>query len=775
MALRLHCGPHRSGRTTALLRVAEREMQQGGLVWWIGLPTQRADVYRRFTERTGAAVGLEFLSFQQFAYRVLTAEQTVSPLLVGSARLVAVGSALLQTGGVPSPGEARLFLDGIAEAKRHGLTPQHIAGIAKSDPELGRLARAYAAYEESIHGHWDYDDAREQLAARLEEGTLKNLEPAVIIVDGFREFTPAELHILTLIAQFVDVHVALRETPPGMTADHVYEPHQPAIVEEYIAPNPVAEIRYVLSRVKADLVAGVAPLEMAIIVPDGRAAAVQVLASEFGVPVYDEQPQSLAESAAGRVLIDLLHLPDNPTASNLLIIPELAPLAGELLDHNVAGADAIAQVAHDIGMLDVWQHWFERFNVDDAAFSWANHIVREVLPTLTEDLTPTWQNKALSAAQEAAKLGTGSAFREWWAALLENAFERVDTPQGVPIVTTTRIANRQFAIAYVTGASQGAYSTHEREDYFVPEELRSAPGATTSGTLPAWYAGMDEVLFAELRTRAEHLVVTAPAADQSGGHPFEPALLHAPAPLPVFALGSTFAPASEPFHAPFDPVAFTTKPTVEFLRQYELCPFRAWATRRLGIRDEADAGEPWFQWRDALLEEDVLTERRIIELSEEYPQLAPWLAEHGERLTDRYRYSASLPGSHATAHLHAVRRINDGSDAEFVYFTGPHTAPDHSAANAIIRSRWNETWAAAASLLRTAGAVSNVYVTVWPLLGDPIDVFPAGLKTQTARLQQAVRNVQNIVQAYETGDVTPKPGFHCRTCPVFDTCREGVL
>lgn len=774
MTLRLHCGPHRSGRTTALLAIAEREMRQGGLVWWIGLPTQRAEVYRRFTTQAGAAVGLEFLSFQQFAYRVLTAEQTVSPLLIGSARLVAVGSALLQTGGAPSPGEARLFLDGIAEAKRHGLTPQHIADFANNDPELSRLARTYAAYEDAIHGHWDYDDAREQLTERLERGPLHTLEPAVILVDGFREFTPAELHILTLIAEHVDVHVALREPPPGMTADYTYEQRPPRTVEEYLAANPVAEMRYVLSRVKADLIAGVSPLDMAIIVPDGRAAAVQVLASEFGIPVYDEEPLSLAESAAGRILSDVLHLPDNPTASNLLIIPELAPLAAELLDYNVAGADAIAEIAERIGMLDTWQHWFDLFNVDDASFTWANHVVREVLPTLTDELTPTWQNKALSAAQEAAKLGVGTAFREWWAALLENTFERVDTPQGVPILTTTRIANRQFAIAYVTGASQGAYSTHEREDYFVPEELRSTPGVVTAGTLPARYAGMDEVLFAELRTRAAQLTVTAPAADQSGGRPFEPALLHNPQPIPEFALGSTFVPASEPFHAPFEPVAFVTKPTVEFLRQYETCPFRAWATRRLGIRDEADVEEPWFAWRDALLAQDTLTERRISELSEEYPQLAPWLAEHGAALME-YRFGVSIPGSHASAHLSAVKRVNGNTAAQFVHFTGPHAAPNHSAARQVMQQRWNEVWAAAGALYRKTGAVDNVFITVWPLLGEPIELFPAGLQHQTARLQQVVRNVQRVMADYETGNVTPRPGFHCRTCPVFDTCREGIL
>lgn len=773
MALTLHCGPHRSGRTTALLGLAHKVVLQGGLVWWIGLPTQRGAVYRRLTEHLGAVVGVEFLSFQQFTYRVLTAEQSVKPLLVGSARLVAVAEALLHTGGVPSPGEARLFNDAIAEAKRYGLTPADVANLAQNDPERVRFARVFQAYEANRGDYWDFDDARNALRARLATGTpLTTLEPNLIIVDGFREFAPTELEILRGLAQYVDIHVAVREESAGTKAAYTYEPIAVQTVEEYIAPNPVAELRYVFSRVKEQLMNGVAHSDIAIIVPEGHTHAALVLASEFGVPVHDEQPQTLAETYEGRLLATLLTFADTPTASHLLAIPALAPVAGELLTSNVAGADAVHIIAERAGVASEWQRWYDLLSADDASFSWANELVREVLPTLTPDLTPMWQNKALSAAQEAAKLGTGEAFREWWLALLEHTAERVDIPSGVPLLTTPRIANRQFRIAYVTGARRGAYSTFEHEDYFIPEELRF----TTGEGLPVRYAGRDDDLFAELRTRAGHLVVTAPAADQGGGHPTEPQLLPNPLPLPPYQVGSALLPASEPYHAPLEPLALRPKPSVEFLQQYSVCPFRAWATRQLGIRDEEAQDRPWFTWRDELLAQEVLTERRIAELEAEYEPFGPWLRAHQDALTS-YTYRPTLPGRHANAHLHAAKRVtkNGGTTVEFVHFVGPFAAPTEADAVSIMQDRWNEIWAAAGLLGRSGSTITDVYVTVWPLLGEPVAAFPYGLRANERRRERVVAEVQRVHAQYETGDVSPQPGFHCHTCPVFDTCREGVL
>ena len=63
-------GPPASGKTRLALAWALEVLGRRGRVFWVGLPHQRAYVYRLLSEE-GAFLGLEFLSFQALYYRVL--------------------------------------------------------------------------------------------------------------------------------------------------------------------------------------------------------------------------------------------------------------------------------------------------------------------------------------------------------------------------------------------------------------------------------------------------------------------------------------------------------------------------------------------------------------------------------------------------------------------------------------------------------------------------------------------------------------------------------
>src|SRR5690606_12048879 len=146
---------------------------------------------------------------------------------------------------------------------------------------------------------------------------------------------------------------------------------QRATVRSYLAPNPVAEARWTLRSLKRDLASGRDPLDLAVIAPPGTASAVLALADEYGVPLMNETPRALADGPRraladepqGGTLLDLLELAEVPTASRLLAVPELAPLAAEALRAGVAGADALGVLAHDLGLEESWRRWLRRLRV----------------------------------------------------------------------------------------------------------------------------------------------------------------------------------------------------------------------------------------------------------------------------------------------------------------------------------------------------------------------------------------------------------------------------
>jgi len=803
VALSLLVGPPGSGRTHVLLARAREACAAGLRVWWVGLPAQRDAVYRRATlgdpgSGPGAALagsggaallGLEFLTLQQVYYRMLARARELHPLVIGSGRLVLVGEALAEVAGaVPAPGEARLFARAIAEAKRYAAPPDG-AGRAE-DPERQRLARIFAAYERrkrAADDAWDYDDFR-AAAWRLAESAPESCEADVVIVDGFRELGPLELRLFRGLGRRREVRIALPEPPAGFTwADVAPAPGAPKPeVRRYRAPNPVTEARWVLRALKRDLAeGGYDPLELAVIAPPERVRALDALADEYGVPLIDETPVSLADAPAGRVLVELLELPDHPTPAGLLAVPELAGLADAALDAGIAGGDAILALAVRLGVSERYRAWLDALEARGEPLVWARHMLGEVLPAVllrapggADDHLQTFRDAALRAAQEASRLADGPGFRAWWAALLRQGRLPRERPAGVALLTPTLASGRQFPKAYLLGAVEGAYGAGEREDYFVPEDDRVAPETSNERLgLPHRFQGRDAEVIEELLARARVLVVTAPEADQGGPLVVEPRLAgHDARPLPEVPAGSTLElPAGTRYRAELGAVELGT-PSVEALHRFDTCSLRYWGERRLRGRGP-DTAPWWAALRRDLCRERTLTDERRAALAAAYPHAADWLERRAATLS-ALTFGVWLPadarpddGGCVRAHVDAA--VREGAHATLVRFVGPDAALDAADAERIVKDRWTELWAAGHLLERYRGRVKRVDVWVWPLLGAPIDVFERGITYRWRQIETRARRARAAVERFEAGEVVPRPGFHCRTCPVFDVCREG--
>ncbi len=776
--MQLLVAPPALGKTTYLLDLARRATQQGKRVWWVGLPSQRSYVYRRATE-AGALLGLEFLSSQQVYYRLLANALKLKPLVVGTGRLALVGEALLNLRQeLPSPGEARLFATAIAEAKRFGVTHK---GIYGSDTESQRLRDVFRIYESIKGERWDYDDFRSE-ALRLAETLEKKPEAELIIVDGFREIGPLELRIYKALSKHTEVWLSLPEAPPEteMLNTTLLEPPPASTsrnINFYRAPNPVTEARWVLRSLKKDLAEGIEPLDLAVVLPEREIKALLALADEYGVPMMDETPKALADTLAGSVLLDLLELPDYPTASRLLAIPELNTLANAVLNTGVAGLEAINVLATQQDSEQPWKKWLGLLEVPENELAWAESLLESTIPNIRKDVTTTlrwndFKKHALQRAKEASTLAKGSSFRAWWAALLQETF-LFDAPKGgVALLTQNLASGRRFKKAYLMRVTEGAYTVGEGEDYFIPEEERASLSSSFAKLgLPKRFLGRDQSLYAELLTRADEMIITYPEADQGG--PLVPEVgivdMKQVQRLPLLPAASRLELTSEASYKASVVNLPLGSISLQKLQRYSECAFRYWAEERLPTNDAL----PW--WREMLDEMRSykrLNAARLEVLKTNYPQAAIWLVDNMEKLSG-LEFGVSLPedSNGFSSYIDAATRSE--TEISFYRFVQPNMFSEQSDAAKYIDGRWNELWAAGYMLERYKGRVSKVNVYVWNILGSVLEVYNGGITYTWRRIQTKKQKVDEAFSRFSTGDVLAKPGYHCRECRVFDVCREG--
>jgi ATP-dependent helicase/nuclease subunit B len=774
--MQLLIAPPASGKTSYLLKLARDTACQGKRVWWVGLPSQRSYLYRRATE-AGALLGLEFLSSQQVYYRLLANALKLKPLVVGTGRLALVGEALLNLRQeLPSPGEARLFANAIAEAKRFGVAHK---GIYGSDTESQRLRDVFRIYESIKGERWDYDDFRSE-ALRLAETFEKKPEADLIILDGFREIGPLELRIYKGLSKHTKVWLSLPEAPPETNNLNVtlLEPQSSRPTNKfYRAPNPVTEARWVLRSLKKDLAEGVDSLDLAVILPEREIKAFLALADEYGVPMMDETPKALADTIAGRVLLDLLELPDYPTASRLLAIPELNTLANAALNAGVAGLEAISVLANAQTSEHLWKKWLGLLEVPDNELEWAESLLESTIPNIRKEVTEglrwnDFKKHALQRAKEASTLAKGANFRAWWAALLQETF-LFDAPKGgVALLTQNLASGRRFKKAYLMRVTEGAYTVGEGEDYFLPEEERVMLSTSfVKLGMPKRFLGRDRALYAELLTRADEMIVTYPEADQGG--PLVPEVgmidMKRVERLPVLPAGSRLELASEASYRASTVKLPLGSISLQKLQRYSECAFRYWAEERLPTNDVL----PW--WREMLNEMrsyKKLNAARLEVLKANYPQAAVWLVDNEEKLS-ALEFGVSLPEENNGFSSYIDAATRSEKEISFYRFVQPATFTEQSDAAKYIDNRWNELWAAGYMLERYRPRISKVNIYVWNVLGSPLEVYNGGITYIWRRIQTKNQKITEAFSRFSSGDVSAKHGYYCRECRVFDVCREG--
>jgi ATP-dependent helicase/nuclease subunit B len=787
-----------SGKTERAVADARRAAAEGRRVAWIGLPAQRDQALRRLVA-DGPLLGVEFLTFQQLALLQLGRAGRLRPQILATARLALVAEALAERfGALPTPGEAGLFTRAIAEAKRHGHDPGRVATLAGrlvgGAGETARLAEVFAGYERLKGEAWDDDDVRAAAQAAARDAppqVLRGWLPAdLLVVDGWREVPPADLAWLRAIAESVDVTVTSVADPPvGWVDEGAIDrlAERPVALDAWRFANPVAEVRWVLRAVARDLAEGLDPRDLAVIAPPGAARALTALAGEFGVALADEAPRALVDLPYGRMLVDLLELPEHPTAGRLLAVPALAELGRRALAEGLTGREAIGRLAGDAGLATVWAGWLAALTPAADALAWAREVV-----ALAADLMPgagdtsataagpsgaagpvaRAQEAALRRAQEATRLAAGDGFRAWWLALLRASSLRERPRPGVALIEPRRAAGRRFRRAYLVGAVAGAYDLGEREDYFVPEEARLPPAAlheAGDAGLPRRYRGLDAAWRVELRARADHVTVTHADADRGGPLRADQALLGAAhgARAPALPSASTLEVlAAAAFDAPgaSEPGGPTT---VETLRRAQACAFQAWAAPLA----EADPRAPWVRRaRRALTAEGPWSDDRAAALAAAFPLLADWLSAQHDALA-RLSYGVRLRGEGTEARLDAVER--DANRVAIVRFLLPG---EEALAPLRPDLRWNELWAADLLRRRHAATCSRVDVVAWPLGDGSRLLTPDGVDTPAlaSRRRQLRRAVAEAQERWTAGPPQPSPGYRCGACPVADLCRAGT-
>jgi ATP-dependent helicase/DNAse subunit B len=316
-----------------------------------------------------------------------------------------------------SPGFARMLGDLFGELKRARVFPEALElAMAESEPRLSELTRLYAAYQEwLLETGWVDADGQGWLAAiALEQNSALLSDLSLLVVDGFDEFNPTQLHLLRLLVdraaetivtligdlqnpdrlahrRLARARVALSEalglrplslsaratsTTPSLVhvEANLFEPNPtPIPVSDEVAfletQNRAAEAREALRWLKARLVRERVRLsDVAIVARDigPYRPFLEEAAAEFGMPLRFASGVGLRTNPCVAALLNLLTVPlgsNDWSPRNLLDL-----LTSPYLDWSGCGlmpgdADRLYDVARAgqvVSGLDQWREAFRR-------------------------------------------------------------------------------------------------------------------------------------------------------------------------------------------------------------------------------------------------------------------------------------------------------------------------------------------------------------------------------------------------------------------------------
>ncbi|GAA5338048.1 PD-(D/E)XK nuclease family protein [Thermus antranikianii] len=723
-------GPPASGKTTLAREWALEVLNRRGRVYWVGLPHQRAYVYRLFGGEE-AVLGLEFMSFQALYYRVLAEVGRLGPLLPGAGRVALVGEALrsLYGEGV-APGEARLFARAIAELKRYGLSPFALP----KEGEAGRLRRVYLAYERLKGKALDYDDFRHR-AGRVPLRLFPR--PDLVVVDGFREVGPLDLRFLKRLAQEVPVLLTLELLPEDLKPWRVLS-SRPVRKQVLALANPVEESRYLLRALKRALVPremggeGLDPWEVLVVAPEERIGGLLLLKDEYGLPLFDGRERALADTEEGERVLALLN--PYPTGRDLLVLG-FSRLGRKALRLGLAGEEALEALAEREGLGEEWRAFQELRTPGPDVLAWAEGALEHLGVSLKEPF--------LSRLRLALRADRGNPLA-WWRSLLLDESLSPEPNRGVSLLPPLRAMGVRARRAYVLEWVAGRYSLKEGEDYFLLEELRER--GLLKG-LVRRLRGLDPLFREEVSTRGEEVFLLYPEAGPSGLHlPLERG--DRPEALPP---ASRLEALPHNSFAPPLPSGQEPPPHLEVLRRFRECPFRAYVERfGLKVRDGA------LGWH--LLPAEL--ERLLA-----HPEVGLWLEAHRAHW-EGMRFWFSLPGK-PPLRLDGVRR--EGNVVHLYRLLPQDGEPDLDP-----QKRWTEWYAL--GVLVNRKDVAEVRLWIWPWMGRPSLQYRQSSDKELPKAVGEVRKrAREAYQLWRQGAFPPKPGPYCHTCGLEDLCRKEEL
>lgn len=411
--LELILAPAGCGKTREIIRRVESE--RGLTIILVPGAEQRLPLQRALPHPQRARV----MQFATLARRVLRNTPHLARLLTATERLVLVRrvlagaaheGALRTYGGVAAlPGfvaQTAAFLADLGEA---AVSPAQFAAAAQRDHDHD-MALVYGRYRAALAMHGLADLSLRLLYATetLQQRGYRLAGVGMVIVDGFDQFSPAQIAFLQALAGVVPMTMTLTGDASvrpahrrfATTRQHLHDlfavrevlldrptdcrapvlealeerlfelaPRSPFPAGDGVmlleAPDREREVRAALGRVQMLLADGVAPDQIAVLARElsPYTALLREVADEYGLNLALPQGEPLPALPAVATLLALLRLSadDWPRRAlmDVLRSPYLAALPAALRPDPVA-LDALARSSGVAGGRDVWQATLER-------------------------------------------------------------------------------------------------------------------------------------------------------------------------------------------------------------------------------------------------------------------------------------------------------------------------------------------------------------------------------------------------------------------------------
>lgn len=785
---RIVAGPAGSGKTTALLQHAWKQSKEG--VTLCCLPHQRQDLLKRLAAQP--TLNVRITDLQTLTYEILEQGGNDRTFLSIPGKVALMGRLLMaDRKDYPTPGEAALYSNAIADLKRQGMTSK--MDVRKMGAQGKHLLALLRRYQEELKTRhlMDLDDARDRASELLEGGLKWSIRPQHLLIDGYSEFNPSELRLiraLSMTSRSLLVTLPVSAPFPYQTRLNEKEVESQAqylqasvqklsyrnlpMFTVHTCPNVTREARQVVAQVKEALLGGMDASEMAILIPrEGAAAHLLKLGEEARIPLIDEHPGNPMETFHGRKLMTLLstrrrNYPTRDLFDLSMYYEGLQQVAEALEARGLNGIHAhllegVDRSSLSLLMLETapsgrsekeWLNWVEtllnRIKYPETSRDPIRLMAREVF-----ELIPSEVQKH-------------SVLEDWLMALLPSISLSRERQEGVRVLTPEQITGRRFQRLWIMNVTEHQYLLEEKEDFFFTEEERVKLG------LPRSMKGIAESLFYEVITRASHVTLSYASADRDG--------VQRPHRL-LAQMGSATTPPVKPM-SPLE-YALSTRdikistpdwwshvPPIQekrvwMLARYLPCKLRGY----LSAHTEKTSGG-LFSHQDRTRMERLL--RQAAWEAQPEPVLDGVYSDHfreqvSRHLKDNLPPKPDLPNLKVYQSFkldglsfrpHAYQLFKDTRKANLYVVT---QEPD---IRNLLKNQPEHLWAYMA--LKEADWDTELYT--WDLYAKP--------KRRTVfdnQMRDAWKQFQDLQTHLGQGDVTPSAGFHCWDCTFKQVCRLG--